>query len=417
MVLISFFSIPAYSQSLGSMYAFDGVDDCVSIPAHPSYAIGTADFTIEFWMKLDSTAQGSGKVIFSMQDSATLYGIYIVTFNNSVGLNFQFSGGGSGCYTGSLSFLFDGQCHHYAWVRSGKRLRIYVDGALNITYNNLTTLNIASNDILLGGSKNYFPGNSGLKGALRDFKIWSTPLSQYQIINWLKPTSNNQITNLIGAWKLDGTYKQKVEDKSIKQNHGTRGRSSASESSDPVVVSACPDCIMHPVQLFALNPLIFCIGDSVTMKVTLLPGETCRWYKNGILINGAIDSVYTTKYSGIYSVRVFNSSGCFGYSNALTLKRMMEEIDWPACASCYGVTGEYCWWNGRHDTLTMPVYTGYSYQWYKDSVLIPGATSNTLPVASAGQYYCVVQWNGCSRYSNTARYLPLEATITAVTSP
>jgi PKD-like domain/Concanavalin A-like lectin/glucanases superfamily len=406
------------SQTIGSLFSFDGVDDRVTIPAHPSYAIGSGNFTIEFWMKLDAPAPVGDRVILSMRDSATSSGFWIYNDSNSVRLRYSTIFGGAGILSATpLNPLYDSQCHHYAFVRQGIQIKVYIDGALNRTYYTPDPPIISSYDIILGGSKSFSPGSFAFMGALRDIKIWSAPLSQFQILNRLRNTTNNQLTNLIGAWKLNGNFKQKVEDVSLIHNHGTRGSTAASEPADPIAVPGCPDCIMHSVQLSALTSTSVCIGDSASLKVPLLSGETCLWYRNGVLIPGAVDSIYKTPHSGIYTVKVFNSAGCSVYSNALTIKKLLEEIGNISCNSCYGVTSKYCWWSGRNDTLIMPMYGGYTYKWYKDSILIQGATSNTLPVSSAGKYYCVVQANGCSKSSIEASYLPLIAKISAVTPP
>jgi hypothetical protein len=417
-ICLGFESSQLYSQTIGSMFTFDGVDDRVTIPAHPSYALGAGDFTIEFWMKLDAPAPVGDRIIFSMRDSATMLGFWIYNDSNSIQLRYFTPFGGATIISSTtLNQLYDSQCHHYAFVRKGSQIKIFIDGALNRTYNPANAPVISSYDIILGGSKNYSAGSFAFKGSLRDFKIWSVPLSQFQILSWLRNTTNNQLTNLIGAWKLNGNYKQKVEDKSLIHNHGNRGITAASESADPIAITGCPDCIMHSVQLSALTSTAVCAGDSAALKVPLLPGETCLWYRNGVLISGAVDSVYKTPNSGIYSAKVFNSSGCFVYSNPITVKKLLEEIGNISCNSCYGVTSKYCWWLGRNDTLTMPVYGGYTYKWYKDSVLIPGSVSHKLPISAPGKYYCTVEANGCSKSSNIVSYFSLVANIYAVTSP
>ncbi len=58
-ICLGFESSRLYSQTTGSMFTFDGIDDRVTIPAHPSYAIGSGNFTNEFWMQLDGLYSGS----------------------------------------------------------------------------------------------------------------------------------------------------------------------------------------------------------------------------------------------------------------------------------------------------------------------------------------------------------------------
>ena len=64
-------NIAGYSQSLGGMFHFDGMDDVVSIPSHPSYTIGTGNFSLEFWMRMDSSYIDSSTAIITMRDSTT----------------------------------------------------------------------------------------------------------------------------------------------------------------------------------------------------------------------------------------------------------------------------------------------------------------------------------------------------------
>ena len=50
--------------------------------------------------------------------------------------------------------------------------------------------------------------------------------------------------------------------------------------------------------------------------------------------------------------------------------------------------------------FTAPTGTGYTYQWYKDTTAITGATSSTYSATTAGSYYCIVN-NGSPNTTNT----------------
>src|SRR5690606_25607050 len=55
----------------------------------------------------------------------------------------------------------------------------------------------------------------------------------------------------------------------------------------------------------------------------------------------------------------------------------------------------------------------YTYQWYKDTVLIPGATATTYDASEGGSYYLRVSNESCTTQSNT---LPIVVEAITITS-
>jgi len=51
--------------------------------------------------------------------------------------------------------------------------------------------------------------------------------------------------------------------------------------------------------------------------------------------------------------------------------------------------------NGAAQVFTANNFTGVTYQWYRNSVLIPGATAQTYSATLAGQYKVIETANGC----------------------
>ena len=79
----------------------------------------------------------------------------------------------------------------------------------------------------------------------------------------------------------------------------------------------------------------------------------------------------------------------------------------PNVIATYNMTPVFCLGSFNTLVLSTPYGLGYSYQWYKDGVPVPGGNSfnlavNTLAFVTPGtyQYYVIVTLNGCSAKSN-----------------
>lgn len=63
----------------------------------------------------------------------------------------------------------------------------------------------------------------------------------------------------------------------------------------------------------------FCDGSSVMLDATASGVNTYSWYKNGVAVNGAINSSLQTSESGDYTVVVANANACSATSNSITV--------------------------------------------------------------------------------------------------
>ena len=135
-----------------------------------------------------------------------------------------------------------------------------------------------------------------------------------------------------------------------------------------------------------------CIGDSLILVSSNTSNN--QWYRNDTLIVGAIQSSYTVKQSGNYSVRI-SQTNCPAFSSPVTVT--VDPIPPTPTVSLSGQPG-FC--SGDSITLTSSSATGN--QWYKDGNEIAGATNKSFVVKTTGSYTVKTTANGCSSGSSSA---------------
>lgn len=153
-----------------------------------------------------------------------------------------------------------------------------------------------------------------------------------------------------------------------------------------------------------------CDGGQITLTDTnAVDGAIYTWYRNGSVINGATLSTLTespvtvdgdlTNY--VYTAVVtLPNSGCVSAMSANTVVTVI-----PAPVAVVSVEGNTTICEGGNTTLhanVTPAGVGYSYQWYRDNVMILGANSAAYVVADSARetaynYTVVVTANaGCN---------------------
>ena len=123
---------------------------------------------------------------------------------------------------------------------------------------------------------------------------------------------------------------------------------------------------------------------------------TFYWYKNNIQVGTGASYVATT--IGDYFV-VVGDEGCSSLSATHTVVESGNILS-PAIVSVSGST-VLC----VGGTLVLELddyasYAGASLQWYKNNIVIAGATSHTLVTSTVGNYKLHMIYNDCAAYSN-----------------
>ncbi|HNR18874.1 MAG TPA: M4 family metallopeptidase [Bacteroidia bacterium] len=134
-------------------------------------------------------------------------------------------------------------------------------------------------------------------------------------------------------------------------------------------------------------------NNSYLLSANTGVGYSIQWQLNGNNIAGATSVSYNATSSGLYSIYV--SNGPCSVTSSVTQVNL--GIGAPVITA-----GSTSICAGTNTTLSAPIVSGSTYQWYRNGVLQNGAVNSTFAVSSAGNYYCYVTTpGGCSGNSNT----------------
>jgi hypothetical protein len=160
---------------------------------------------------------------------------------------------------------------------------------------------------------------------------------------------------------------------------------------DTLVVDS--DILLH---ISTAADTIICPGETVVLMADSASGY--QWYDDTTAITGANSRIYVANKAGKYSIWK-NNSTCFFKSNTITIYETGRLIISKPIPICIGDTVSY----------NVSGKSGATFQWYKDSLSISGATNGNLEVTQDGIYYCRITQTGCAVQSNadTATFLPL----------
>jgi len=164
------------------------------------------------------------------------------------------------------------------------------------------------------------------------------------------------------------------------------------------VETVLTDTLMVTVNAHPIPPMLttssdtVCLGDSITLSIDSVP-HFVRWYQDSVEIPGTNGYEYTTLTSGYFQAALTDVNGCSSISDSVYV--LVAPIPFNPT---FGVTGN------RLETQI----TNFDFQWFKDSVAIPGATMNYYDVTEAGLYQLmIINPHGCSAVSNLFYFEPV----------
>jgi len=158
--------------------AFDGTTDYLQAPTNQIYALGTGNFTIEFWVYANSWTATASTVVRIAGASD-----WVCQFDGSGVMNFYANGAAQLVDSGSPS---TGVWTHYAIVRSGTSLKMYRSGTSVASATYATSIG-ASNVLLVGCGGDSNNTLYCLNGYIDDLRI-TKGYARYTA-NFTEPTS------------------------------------------------------------------------------------------------------------------------------------------------------------------------------------------------------------------------------------
>ena len=167
----------------GSSMYFDGTGDYLYRPYSPLFALGTGDFTIEWWMNPDSS-QNSTSAIFYFFSGVSYFIAHnnLTAYPNVITVYVDNYGGGTRVLTGTTT-LSSGTWYHVAITRYSGVWNLYVNGILQgSTYTNSAEPVPSSAPLYIGSGP-----STGFKGYLQDFRV-TKGIARYTT-NFTPPTT------------------------------------------------------------------------------------------------------------------------------------------------------------------------------------------------------------------------------------
>ena len=131
-----------------------------------------------------------------------------------------------------------------------------------------------------------------------------------------------------------------------------------------------------------------CSASSVVLTAPA-GASAYQWYRNNVALATGTGQNYTANSHGTYYCNVTGS--CSGNSNSI----VVSVINNPTPVISSTTPRTFC--SPGYVVLTANSFPGVTYQWQKNSVDIPGATSGTYTAYDPGNYSVVETANGCSK--------------------
>ncbi|MDA3822372.1 MAG: FG-GAP-like repeat-containing protein, partial [Bacteroidales bacterium] len=169
-------------------------------------------------------------------------------------------------------------------------------------------------------------------------------------------------------------------------------------------------------KIIASGPVAFCSGDSVILSATDSPGYSYQWKNNGGVV-GNDTSIFIAKYSGIYTLEVANSTGCF----VLSINQFEITVNPSPVLPAISPGGPTTFCEGSTVELSATINPACTYQWKNSEGNISGQTGTSLTASTSEKYYLeVTSSDGCIvetvPRTVTVNPIPVAPTISAGSS-
>lgn len=162
--------------------------------------------------------------------------------------------------------------------------------------------------------------------------------------------------------------------------------------SAPVVITSST---VPTASLIANDYPLICYGSPLLLRGKSYSNANYVWYRNNVIISGAIDSFYIASSNGDFNYMVTNACGTSISGNLHITTKAKPTALINALSST-----NFCL--GDSVILQASVANGNTYTWYKNNIIINNALSDAYTAKIVGNYLTKVTNNfGCYKQSNT----------------
>jgi len=156
----------AQSKFGGSSIAFDGSGDNLTVPDNGSFTMGTADFTVECWVRLANTSHIGAFI--TTAEPTDFQGFFLGHVNGTLYFLANATGASSWDVTLAAGSIAVNSWTHVAGVRFGNTFASYVNGVQVATTTSSISLANSNNILHVGRRQNV---NQYLNGYIDDLRI------------------------------------------------------------------------------------------------------------------------------------------------------------------------------------------------------------------------------------------------------
>jgi len=153
----------------GSSMYFDGTGDYLFQSGNPPQnALGTGDFTIEYWVYFSSLSGSTASVILDYRPSSTAGAYPTMYINTSFKLTYEAN---SGVRINSSTTITTGTWYHVAFVRASGSTKLYLNGTNEGSTYSDTTNYLGSAGRPIVAADGYNLGSQAMNGYIDDLRI------------------------------------------------------------------------------------------------------------------------------------------------------------------------------------------------------------------------------------------------------
>lgn len=375
----------------GASARFDGTNSYISTTNSTDFDFGTGDFTIDFWMRFNTTAtsyffnRGNGTTAIFWNSGLNVLDVYI---NNSAVIAYNWTPNSA-------------QWYHIAVSRQGTNLQLFIDGVSVSSVSNSSSISDNASFLLgfFGSGPNYFDGwidefriLKGLAAYTATFTppttAYSNPSTQMQFQYWLYVDTDNKVV-------FDVSSSGTTANGSVRSN--SFGTLTTSTWYNTVAWYDSSNSIIGVSVNLATNSASYTNGvmtNSAPFTVGALSGGA------GMFFDGRVDeTAYWTKaLIGTDRTNLYNSGSSSSYNSSF--------VNWPWASFDFGAsslrwltvaagTGLYASSNLGVTFVTFATDRTATYQYLDRSknVLVATSEAYDTPLAwsgSAGTYATIL---------------------------